>query len=178
MKAFLGTAFGKVVIGVLAAAVVAGGGYGVYRAVQSDPVPAAVITDPAEEVTTTKTPTTTKAETTTEENTTETPTETPTVVPTAAPTVAQTTIKATTTSTTKAPTKPAAFEPGKVSLRGMPVVWTEKDGVYSCYVDIPFPIGSTCLVPEGCRWESDDGTKLKAGEDMIGQQNGTLYWIG
>jgi len=96
MKAFLGTALGKVVVAVLAVAVVAGGGYGIYRAVQSDPVPAAAITDPAEETTTTEAPKTTEAETTTEEEITEAPTE--------APTAAPTTTQATTTSTTKATT--------------------------------------------------------------------------
>lgn len=94
MKAFFGTTLGKVVIGVLVAAVVAGGGYGIYQAVQSDPVPAAAITDPTEEITTTEAPAATQAETTTEEEITEAPTEAPTAAPTAA----------TTTTTTKATT--------------------------------------------------------------------------
>jgi len=58
--------------------------------VQSDPAPAAAITDSTEEVTTTEAPTTT------EEETTEAPTEAPTAAPTAASTAA-------TTTTTKAP---------------------------------------------------------------------------
>jgi len=90
MKAFFGTTLGKVIIGVLAAAVVAGGGYGVYRAVQSEPAPVAAITDPAEEITTTEAIITTEAETTTKEESTE--------APTAAPAAA-------TTTTTKATTK-------------------------------------------------------------------------
>lgn len=102
MKAFLGTTLGKVVIGVLAVAVVAGGGYGIYQAVQSDPAPIPEVTTDA---TTTEAPITTLTETTTEEEITEAPTEAPTDAPTAAPTAATTTTKATTTtSTTKATT--------------------------------------------------------------------------
>jgi len=95
MKAFLGTTLGKVFIGILAAAVVAGGGYGIYRAVQSEPVPVPEIT--TDEATTTEAPITTEAETTAEEEITEAPTEAPTAAPTAAQTDAPTTAKATTT---------------------------------------------------------------------------------
>ena len=94
MKAFLGTALGKVLIGVLAAAVVAGGGFAAYKAVQAGPAPVAEVIDPTEEVTTTEAPITTEAETT-EEEVTEPPTEAPTEAPTAAPT----TTKPTTTTT-------------------------------------------------------------------------------
>ena len=68
MKAFLSSTLGKVIIGVLAVAVVAGGGYGVYRAVQPEGVPTAETTsEPTiDEATTTEAPaTTTAAETTT-----------------------------------------------------------------------------------------------------------------
>ena len=45
MKAFLGTTLGKVLVGVLAAAVVAGGGFAVYKTMQAGPAPAPEMTD-------------------------------------------------------------------------------------------------------------------------------------
>ena len=78
------------VIGVLAAAVVAGGGYGIYQAVQSDPAP---IPETTIEDTTTEAIITTQAESTTEEEIAEAPTDAPTEA-----TTADTTTKATTTT--------------------------------------------------------------------------------
>ena len=98
MKAFLGTTLGKIVIGVLAAAVVAGGGYGIYQAVQPDTAPVAAITDPTEA------PITTKAETTAEEHITEATILTTIATPTTdKPTITTkpTTMTATTTATAK-----------------------------------------------------------------------------
>ena len=171
----------KVIIGVLAAAVVAGGGYGIYQAVQADPTPASV-TDPTEDITTIEAPTTTEAETTTKEDITEASMEAPTDAPTAAPTATPTTTKATTTTettTAKPTTTKKASEPDKIYLIGMPVVWSEKNGEYSCYCDFVFALNPGELaVPNKTRWVGEDGTKLAAGEDMAGQQKGTLYWIG
>jgi len=101
MKAFFGTTLGKVIIGVLAAAVVAGGGYGIYQAVQSDPAPIPEVT---EEVTTTEAIITTEADTTTEEEITEAPTE--------APTEALTTTAAATTSM-------ASAKPAPIKMKGI-----------------------------------------------------------
>lgn len=71
MKAFLGTILGKVLIGVLAAAVVAGGGFAVYKAVQSEPTSTPEVT--ADEETTIEEMITTEAETAAEEDAAETP---------------------------------------------------------------------------------------------------------
>jgi hypothetical protein len=70
MKAFFATTLGKVLIGIVMAAVVAGGGYGIYQAVQAKPVAAVDVTTEAttEEPTTADTgeATTTATETNTE----------------------------------------------------------------------------------------------------------------
>ena len=82
MKAFLGTALGKVIVGVLAAAVVTGGGFAVYQAVKPEAEPVAGVTEAAEEniaeinITTeaeTTTATSTEAPTTTKPTTVEKP---------------------------------------------------------------------------------------------------------
>jgi len=185
MKAFFGTALGKVLIGVVVAAVVAGGGFAVYKAVQADPAPAAEITDPTEEVTTTEALITTEAETTTEEEVTEAPTEAPTEALTAAPTAPvtdkpTTTTKATTTSTTTA--KPAASEaPEILPLFGgdMRAIRQGAPGAYYYAGDFGFTLTPGLIsVPEGTRWEGDDGTVLKAGQDMAGQRSGKFIWVG
>jgi len=173
MKAFLGTTLGKVVIGVLAAAVVAGGGYGIYQAVQSDPAP---IPETTIDETTTEAIITTQAETTTEEEITEAPTEAPTAAPTAAPT--------TTTTTTKAPTttqKAIGNEaPVTIDIRGIKAPRQGEPGAYYYIGSFAFPLQPGGFsVPTGTRWVSDDdGTTLSAGQDMAGQQNGKFYWIG
>jgi len=99
MKAFFGTSLGKILIGIVAVAVVAGGGYGIYRAVTADVAPVAGTTEaPTEEATTTEAPATTEAETTTNA---ETEPETTTQAPTVAPTTAATTTQKPTTTTKK-----------------------------------------------------------------------------
>ena len=117
MKAFLGTLLGKALIGIIVAAVLVAVGYGIYQAVQAEPVAAPETT--TEEITT-EAPTITEAEITTEEEitTTEAPvTEATTAAPTT--TTKAPTTKATTTSTTKATTttkpQPSVIEFSKIT---------------------------------------------------------------
>jgi len=117
MKAFFGTALGKAVIGLLAAAVVIGGGYGVYRAVQAEPA-VAVPDETTTAVVSTEVITTTE-EPTTEETTTEAATEAPTAAPTAPP--------------TQVPTQPASAHPDIIlkyadgSTSPYKLVWVDKE---------------------------------------------------
>ena len=124
MKAFFGTALGKILIGVLAAALVAGGGFAVYKAVQPNAAPAAAITEPeTEEVTTAEAPATAIV-TTTEEETTEPPTTTAKPTTTARPT--------TTTKAVTAPKDSIVLTGKTASGKVREVTMTKKGNYWSC----------------------------------------------
>ena len=108
MRTFLGTTLGKILIGILAAAVVGGGGYGAYRAGQQSQIAANADANITTAVATEKITTTEKPAT--EESIIEEITETPTTATKTTAATTTTTTKVTTTmttTTTEAPTKSA-----------------------------------------------------------------------
>jgi len=150
LKTFFGTTFGKIVIGIVAAAVVAGGGYGIYRAVQAEP----------DAVDTVVADTTTEAEIiTTEEKMTEAPTEPPTM-PTTTTTMQTTTTKA-----------PAAANQDVIEIMNTDTSMGWIAGPYKfAYDGEKWAYGSTHAmgafkVPAGYVLKTADGEVLARGEE-------------
>ena len=162
MKAFLGTTLGKVVIGVLAAAVVAGGGYGIYQAVQPDTAPTAEITEPATEPITT-----TEAEPTTEATT----EATTTAAPTAAPTTTTTTI-----------TKAAAADPQVIEIVNTDTSQGWIAGPYKFAFDgakwvFPGPHArGEFKIPDGYVLKDDSAVIARGGETVADIYSGDALW--